>query len=467
MSDEKKKLPEDPAGTPGADPAGEQTPIEEKAPEEPAFVTMAPSEEALKAFKKFRETTEKINTAGKIAQQIGDTLAKGLLFDEALKRGAANMAKAAENAKIKIEVNQDILKAALAKFRQLARELEELTPYIEAELEKPEYGGMSIEELFDIEDEISTDRKEIFEKVMDAARAARESGSILTPAAPKATPKKAEIIEYPLDKPNSEIWEAIKYDTGGQLKFAFDTAARKGRKQEVYILCSINFDDLGDDVRITKKLTAFDKRVYIAVAALYNAGNRIFTVTQIYYAMGGIGTPSTDDLKKISDAITKMNAARITIDNKREAELYNYPRFPYDNNSLLPMERISAIVNGRFTDAAIHPFREPPLISFAKGRNQITQINVKLLQSPISKTEANLQLEDYLLERIARAKNEKKNSTHKFRILYKTLYERAGMRTAKQKQRAPKKAERYLAYYTEQGYIKRHTFEEDGITIYW
>ena len=290
-------------------------------------------------------------------------------------------------------------------------------------------------------------------------------------ARPRTTIKRAEKIEYPLDKPNSIIWNLLEKDTAGQISFemATDKDKRKGLALPAYY--AINFDDLGGNMQITKRLLPFDKRVYIAVSALFNAGNNVITLSQIYYAMGYTGNPGTKDLTKINEAITKMTTARIFFDNEQEAASYkNYNHFRYDG-SLLPLERGTAIINGQLADAAIHIFREPPLITFAKQRRQITTVDVKLLQSPVSKTDANLLIDDYLIERIGKAKNGK---SHSCRILFDTLYKRTGIpdkpKTNTEKsarRRAPDKIKKYLTHYQKEGFITRFTMEKDGITVHW
>lgn len=340
-------------------------------------------------------------------------------------------------------------------FQFFLDELEELEPYIEAELEKPEYAGLSAADIY----RSNEDGKKLFEDILKAARAARDAEIA---AAPTATAKKAHSVEYPLDKPNSHIWDLLQKDTKGQIEF---NLAQTGSKQVVPAYYSINFDGLSDELKITKMLQPFDKRVYIAVSALFNAGNTVITLRQIYQTMGYKGTAGTSDLEKIDEAITKMTTARIYFDNEQEAKKYKYNHFKYDG-SLLPIERGRAIVNGQLADAAIHIFREPPLITFAKQRGQVTTIDIKLLQSPISKTEANLRIDDYLIERISREKRKRRNA-RKCRILYKTLFERTKITTTKQVQRAPAKIQKYLTYYQQQGFITRFDMDADGITIYW
>lgn len=274
------------------------------------------------------------------------------------------------------------------------------------------------------------------------------------------TAKRADIVEYPLDKVNSNIWNLLQDTTGRQLKLRIDTS-KGGSEKKINIYYSIDFDEMeSSGVKITKKLMPFDKRVYVAIAALYNAGNKVISLTQIHYAMGNTGRPSQKQLEQINNSITKMRGANIFIDTLEEAQLYNYPRFKYEDY-LLPVARTTATVNGRLTEAAIVLDKEPPIITFAKGRKQITTITVKVLQSPINKTDANLLIDDYLIERIGRAKR----SGQSCKILYETLYEHAQITTYKQKARAPEKIKTYLDHYKACGMIAAYKMGKDGIHI--
>ena len=242
-------------------------------------------------------------------------------------------------------------------------------------------------------------------------------------------------------------------------------AEKRGSKKEIDIIYQIDFANLGndaDEVKITKQLTPHDKRVYIAIAALYNAGNEIMSLTQIHYATGHTTRPNADDLERISLSIKKMRMSEIRISNKQEAAEYNYTEFVY-TGSLLPSEQAQIIANGQIADSAIRILREPPAVTFAKQRKQITTIDAKLLQSPISKTDSNLLLDDYLIQRIYRAKAS--NQPHK--ILYKTLYEVTGTTDRKQRQRLTGKIECLLTHYQKCGIITRYTLTADGITVYF
>jgi hypothetical protein len=371
-------------------------------------------------------------------------------------------------------------KAEHKALKKAGAELIALAPYLQLELEAvqedPEYKNCTLEELLaEGFDDKGNPIKSKFDLIVERAQARQAEFNAAAGALteieqaakklPQIIANPAEKIDFPLDKPNHVIWNLLaEADKNGQLALKIDTS-RKGSKQEAVVLYGINFDELPASVQITKQLTPFDKRCYIAAAALYNAGNETVTATQIYKAMGNAKTPGGDDLQKINDSLTKMGAARIYIDNQKEVEVQHekgYKHFKYDA-ALLPFERMSAYINGQLTESAIHLLREPPLITFARERKQITTLSRKLLESPVSKTDANLRIDDYLIERIGHMKNPKSKAPRK--MLFTTIYEECGIKTAKQKQRAPEKIVKYLEHYKKCSWIKGYEMEPDGIKI--
>ena len=264
-------------------------------------------------------------------------------------------------------------------------------------------------------------------------------------------------IDFPVDKINGNVWKLLK-DTQAELKIKFDVKT-SGSQDPINILYLLDFSDL-KNASITRKLDIYDKRVYCAISGLFNSGNEYISIQQIYNWMGYKGRPGASDINKINTSISKMNGAKLYIDNLAESNAYNYDLFRYDGQ-LLPMERVTGFVKGQVAESVIHVFREPPLISFARQRKQITTIAVKLLDSPLSKTAANMELEDYLLERISHMKKGKIRK----KMLLNTIYENTGIKTVKQKQRAPEKIKKLLEHYKSNGFIKGYKFERDGVSI--
>ena len=343
-----------------------------------------------------------------------------------------------------------------------------LEPFLEKELpairEQPGFEDITLEDLksyISMEGESIPDDTDgdpipaVIRAALERAIAAAKRAEL-----PKATAKRAEIVDYPIDKINSNIWNLLQETTGRQLKMRLDMS-KEGSKEIIPAYYSIDFEELENTgVKVTKKLLPFDKRVYIAVAALCNAGNKVMTLTQIHYAMGNTGRPSGNQLEKINESITKMRGANVFIDTLEESQKYNYPRFKYEDY-LLPVARATAIVNGQLADAAIQLSKEPPLITFAKQRKQLTVITVKVLQVPQNKTDANLLIEDYLIERIAQAKTGRQPK----KVLYDTLYKHAQITTRKQKDRAPGKIQKCLDHYKACGMIAGYKMLKDSIQL--
>ena len=379
-------------------------------------------------------------------------------IDEIKKRTAGTFSPANSNYWKIIQLKISYIIEEINKTKEFLNILNELRPYVESELKKEKYSGQSITDLLNSDDENSNN---LLRELLNSIDLSYQSNYI-----PKSILKRAQIIEYPLDKINNKIWKLLEKNNNQVIKFAMENKTDKKRGKQVDCIYTINFDDLDDDITITKKLMPFDKRVYIAVSALFNAGNSIITLTQIHYAIGCIGKPGTKNIKRINESISKMMGAKIYVNNSNESKVYKYKKFIYDG-ALLPAERISSIVNGQLSNSSIHLFREPPIVSFAKQRNQITTVSIEMLQSPISKTDNNLLIEDYLIERIAKAKNN--NKSH--RILFKTFYEHIHLpgnsldQKKHTKQRLPKKVIIYLDYYVKCRYIKSYNIDRNGINI--
>ena len=126
---------------------------------------------------------------------------------------------------------------------------------------------------------------------------------------------------------------------------------------------------------------------------------------------------------------------------------------------------ITGYVDGNLTDGLIHLFREPPLFTFARERKQVSSYKVQLLQVPISKTNKNIQIEDYVRDQIAWMKNKKSKRSN--RLTLDAIFEAAGITTAKQRQRKRADVTKLLTHYANCSWIKRFTEDEDGFTIFF
>ncbi len=280
------------------------------------------------------------------------------------------------------------------------------------------------------------------------------------------TVRNIDNLDNPIDKINNSIWDSLKTDTGGQISFPIK-AEPDSSKRQVNFLYAINFDNIESEVPIVKRLDPFDKRVYVAVGGLVKNGYYVFTTTQIYHAMGHTGKPGKFDKARIDKAMTKFHAI-IYLSNQEEIEAgYNYPSHVYDG-PLLPFYRDTELnkINGQVVESTYRVYLDEgksqiPLIDFAAERKQVQTIKPEVFQVGLSDTDTNINIQDYLLERIAKART----GHGQKKILLSTLYDRTHLTTYKQKQRAPAKIKKCLDHYKDCDLIADYTMDSKCIVL--
>ena len=284
-------------------------------------------------------------------------------------------------------------------------------------------------------------------------------------------------VTFTTDKLNKSAWDqwatlppgqlALGFNEDGSGQVGINLANDRDRAAGIQrvMTYSIDFASLEEE-GIAPRLEPYDKRVYEALSSLWNskANQDVFSIKDVCIAMGYKGEPPSATKKKIRDSIIKLGGAHISVDNLEEANAYNYRHFRYDGQ-LLPHEMITGYVDGNLTDGLIHLFREPPLFTFARERKQVSSYKVQLLQVPISKTNKNIQIEDYVRDQIAWMKNKKSKRSN--RLTLDAIFEAAGITTAKQRQRKRADITKLLTHYANCSWIKRFTEDEDGFTIFF
>ena len=261
---------------------------------------------------------------------------------------------------------------------------------------------------------------------------------------PKVNTGKLDSICFPLDKVNSTLWYGFPVGEVKDLKAESDKDSRKGKQASILLL--LDFAAL-NGVNISRELTVYDKWVWNACANLKEQGHDVITAEQIYKAMGNTGKPNAKTKEKIMESVETISRARVTIDTTEEHELYpKYERikatFP-----LLATETCTAYARGQIVESAIKIIDSPKL---------------NVLDSPVSKTDDNLLLSDYLLTRISKMRNSKYITRI---ILLDTIYQKCGIDSRMKKSRLPEKIERILNHYKELEWIKDFKITEREIEI--
>lgn len=258
--------------------------------------------------------------------------------------------------------------------------------------------------------------------------------------------------------------------TGNELqKLAME---KRGSKKQITTLASIDFDKLNGAVQIKarKELTAYDREVHDAIITLFVDGaNEYITPQMIYQVM--TGNPDAylnpKQAEAISDSITKCMYSRLIIDAGEEAKAYGFDSFKYDGN-LISGERVTATLNGNVLEC-LRILRPPVLYEYANKKNQIGRFDIKLLNTPINKTEEIITLQGYLYRRILTMKG---SSNLSKTILYDTVYNQIDVTAAsdgalrKKKSKVRDQVKRIFDYWKKEDFIIDYTENKKGQVIY-
>ena len=262
----------------------------------------------------------------------------------------------------------------------------------------------------------------------------------------------------PLDKVNSTVFDKLAAQT---LKQFLVNTGDKTKNGKSVVVVEVSFDSL-EEANVNTTLTPYDQRVYTAVNALQKAGNEYITPSQIYREMGHTKSPPTHAVSKVNESLRKMQFTRLSIDNTSEsATQKSVEKYTYEGY-LLPIERVTHSINGKIVESCVHVLKNLPLMDYAKVRGQITEITPEVLQSPIDKTDRNIEIENYFIKRISHIKNNARLSN---RILYSTVFDKIKVDDRKIIGRTKNVIHRILEYYKEIGFIRNYTEDQDGITI--
>lgn len=249
---------------------------------------------------------------------------------------------------------------------------------------------------------------------------------------------------------------------------------KQGSKKEIATMVSINFDEIekeGVKIYGIKELTMYDREVHDAIATLcVEGGNEYITPQMIYQVM--TGNPkirlTPEQAEAISNSITKMMHSHISIDASKEAQAFGFDSFIYNGN-LIAAETVTATLNGNVVEC-VHLLRTPPLYDYANRKGQIGRADIRLLNSPLSKTEETSVLQGYLLRRILTIKNPHNKQSNS--ILYETIYKQLEISAPndnalkKKKIDIRKKVKTILDYWIKVKFIKGYEETNKGRLIY-
>lgn len=327
-------------------------------------------------------------------------------------------------------------------------EEEELQPYLQAELSKPQYEGKSIDELReaylnDIE------AGQLYEQAIDAAQKAADDDTERPADNQQSKRPKTQIVA--LDKLSTVVfadWLNMEKELHGQVQMfpvKMEANNTKDDTGELTLFFDVSYpEELADK---EKKLTPFDRRLYSSMYNLQRANGSDMTFTQIFKNAGLGEKPTASQIERAKQSIDKMRRTTTKWDNREEAAAYGKTGYyaEYDGY-LCPVELITErkLFNGKPVEMFVRTLRPLPLMAFAEERKQIALVPNFVIALPpkVNATDLNIALIDYVAKRIVRSRNEdgkkpEKKRRNSVKIIYDTLYKNIGA-TTRQKQRTAK-----------------------------
>ena len=246
------------------------------------------------------------------------------------------------------------------------------------------------------------------------------------------------------------------------INMASEKDNRKGKT--AYTLMMLNFDELGDGIKISRELSVYDQQVWNACVNLILNSYKIITPSQIYRWMGYEKQMNDRDKKRIMESVNAIIRARVFIDNENERKLYkNYPAISI-NTPLLAAKIVTA-KSGKNEVTAIEIIEIPDLFAVAEERGQITTIPFEVLEiSEIDRTEENLKLLTYLVRRIIHMKYD--NDTSR-KILLQAIYAKCDIKADERmkRKRLPEKIERIFNHYKKIKWIDGYELTDTEVTV--
>lgn len=236
---------------------------------------------------------------------------------------------------------------------------------------------------------------------------------------------------------------------------------KRGRiKQQIRTRVSFSYE--GVDILTKRDFTLFDQEVHDAVVSLFLSENQFISPAMVYRAMTG----KTDSqyihpqkLAEIEESIDKCMFSKLSIDASEEAAAYGYEGAIY-SGALLTAEKVSVKMGGnRVTAYSI--LAEPLLYRYAKSCKQVSSVDIKLLDTPVVKTNDTIILQGFLLRKIEAMKSDR---YCKRTIAYDDIY--SALNLAKENRVQMSRIREYvkaiLDFWIDKEYIARYEIVRQG-----
>ena len=272
-------------------------------------------------------------------------------------------------------------------------ELEQLKPYIEAELEEfkkedSQYSWLTLDDIINSDDDnspLGTISTQIIEKAK-RKKETEDSGTKSVAENVPNTQQAAELLNIQYKKTTDFMMstdyltriffspDSFPPDETHQLSYAIKRSKKNKEITTIPVFYSYTFDEsIMKDNGLEKNFDAFDLFVITVLDNLYAAGNNTVSVTKIYHEMGGKGNPGSKHLEPIYNTLAKAQATIITIDDNEVQKAWGKPTHKQYRG---PVMQISIIAekykaSGKISDIQVKIYDYSPFMRIAKPLGHI------------------------------------------------------------------------------------------------
>lgn len=305
--------------------------------------------------------------------------------------------------------------------------------------------------------------------------------------------KKQDVFVNPVDKVNNTIWNDFVLKGSGQyaqIGFNLDNLDTPlnlitNKKTGGYVSIDVSYDGDDNKFKISKPLSAFDKRVFTATCNLFLEGCGIDTnnlkdinkkeianiikrldnttqeisYTRIYNKTGGKGKPNSVQLGKISYSVEYLLRTWININSENETG-YKYAKSKDSGHLLDGATHEDKDKNGKLLRGYVKIKGLSSLFSYALKRQMVTTFPQAMIDNaPLSITPNNVSIMDYINGQIAWRSYENQEML----IYWETFFEENNITRNKKREKDTVKT--YLEYLKIGGYIKDYKIEKTHFSI--
>ena len=368
-------------------------------------------------------------------------------------------------------------------------ELDDLRPYIDAELSKPEYEGVTLEELLNEYTpaqllELPTDS--ILFVVLEAARAARSDAEELSPdQLPRIRYKKGTELKTSTDKLGNLFYSfaAPKGKHSGQremlpipreemIPLKYEGNGKNAAPITLFYDFYYNDKQL-QKLGIDNGFDSYDFFITAVFDNLYLEGNDTVSLSKVWRELGNTDSPNTKQLTELYKRAVRGAATTINIDDSEvQAAWGNDPGETYNEiiSPVMPLQIKGEkfIANGNVAKAEIRILSLSPFFALSQSIGHFTTWKKEILQLYTGrKTSRYYTVLQYLMSQIAWMRNPHSKRSNK--ITYKELYEYNADKSTRAKQLTRDMAYRLLEeVFKPAGYVlsfKEDSRGEPGIAI--